>query len=62
MTATARITTRVQQAARQPLALIIRWSHGNSTTEPMPTPEKAMPMARPRRRTNQLGRKNAWPV
>src|SRR5690349_17571557 len=28
----------------------------------MPTPENAIPMATPRRRTNQFGRKNAWPV
>ena len=30
--------------------------------EPNPTPAKAMLIASPRRRTNQFGRKSAWPV
>ena len=62
MTTAARMATKVQQAARQPRLSIMRWSHGNSTIDPMPTPEKAMPRASPRRRTNQLGRKKVWPV
>jgi hypothetical protein len=38
------------------------WIHGNSAAEATPTPEKAMPMARPRRCTNQLGRYRACAV
>ena len=37
-------------------------SQGSRMIEPTPTPEKAMLIARPRRRTNQLGRKSEWPV
>ena len=55
-------TTSAQHAARQPEAAMSRPSHGNSTMEPMPTPENAMPMASPRRRTNQCGRKSEWPM
>ena len=43
-------------------AAIIDCSHGSSTIAPTPTPEKAMLMARPRRRTNQFGRNSDWPV
>jgi hypothetical protein len=35
---------------------------GKMVIEPTPTPEKAIPMARPRRRTNQLGRMSEWPM
>jgi hypothetical protein len=52
----------VQHARRQPPLAISVCSHGIMTIEPTPTPENAMPMARPRRRTNQLGRNTAWPV
>ena len=51
-----------QQAARQPLASIRLCSQGNSTIAPTPTPENAMPVARPRRRTNQCGRISEWPM
>ena len=49
-------TTSAQHAARQPEAAMSRPSQGNSSIEPMPTPENAIPIARPRRRTNQCGR------
>ncbi len=51
-----------QQAARQPARSIIAWTHGSTMTEPTPTPANAMLMARPRRRTNQFGRNNDWPL
>jgi len=54
-------TTRVispsfQHAARQPSCRISTCSQGRIRIAPAPTPEKAMPMASARRRTNQLGR------
>jgi hypothetical protein len=49
------------QAVRQPVCSIMSCTHGNSVTEPMPTPAKASPMARPRRRLNQFGRNSDWP-
>ena len=49
------------QAVRQPDCSIMCCTHGSSVTEPMPTPAKASPMARPRRRTNQFGRNSDWP-
>jgi len=33
-------------------------SHGSKTIDPTPTPEKARLIAKPRRRTNQFGRKS----
>jgi hypothetical protein len=45
-----------QHEARQPSWPMIACSQGSSTMAPMPTPVKAMLMARPRRRANQLGR------
>ena len=50
------------QAERQPECTMSVCSQGKSTMEPMPTPEKAMLIARPLRRTNQFGRCSAWPV
>jgi len=49
-------TPSVKQAVRQPPRSMRTWSHGNRMIEPTPTPENAMLMARPRRRTNQFGR------
>ena len=49
------------QAVRQPVASIICCTQGSSVTEPMPTPAKAIPIASPRRRTNQFGRNCDWP-
>ena len=59
-------TTRIMmpiavQAVRQPVCSIISCTHGSKVTEPMPTPAKASPMARPRRRMNQFGRNSDWP-
>ena len=51
-----------RHAVRQPAPAISHCIHGRMTIEPTPTPEKAMPIASPRRRTNQFGRKSAWPV
>ena len=51
-----------KQAVRQPAPSIRLCSHGNSRIEPMPTPENAIPVASPRRRTNQCGRKTEWPM
>ena len=50
-----------KQAARQPASSITICTQGNSAIEPTPTPAKAMPIAIPRRRTNQLGRNSDWP-
>ncbi len=50
----------VQQALRQPWRRMMACSHGSSSIEPTPTPEKAMPIASARRRTNQLGRNCEW--
>jgi hypothetical protein len=49
-------------AARQPDPAISHCSHGRMMIAPTPTPENAMPIASPRRRTNQFGRKSACPV
>ena len=49
------------QAARQPAPSITSCTQGSSVMEPTPTPAKAMPIAIPRRRTNQLGRNSDWP-
>jgi hypothetical protein len=49
------------QAVRQPVCSIKCCTHGSKVTEPMPTPAKASPMARPRRRMNQFGRNSDWP-
>jgi hypothetical protein len=49
-------------AARQPDPAISHCSHGRMTIAPTPTPENATPIASPRRRTNQFGRKSACPV
>jgi len=51
-----------KHAVRQPAPAISRCSHGRMTITPPPTPENAMPIASPRRRTNQFGRKSACPV
>jgi hypothetical protein len=59
---TSRRTTSAQHADRQPEASMRRASHGNRSIEPMPTPENAIPTARPRRRTNQCGRNSEWPM
>ena len=48
-----------QQAARQPARPMRVPSQGSRMIEPTPTPEKARLMAKPLRRTNQLGRKSA---
>jgi hypothetical protein len=50
-----------QHAVRHPPDWISCCTHGSSVMEPMPTPAKAMPVAKPRRRTNQLGRNSDWP-
>jgi len=50
-----------QHAVRQPVCSIINCTSGSRMMEPMPTPAKAIPMARPRLRTNQFGRNNDWP-
>ena len=55
-------TASTMQAVRQPLFSITDCSTGISTTEKMPTPAKAMPSAKPRLRTNQLGRNIEWPI
>jgi hypothetical protein len=47
-----------QQAARQPEPAIKLCASGSRTIEPTPTPAKATLIARPRRRTNQFGRKS----
>ena len=44
------------QAVRHPVCSIMVCTQGSMMMEPMPTPANAMPMASPRRRTNQLGR------
>ena len=49
------------QAARQPAPSMTNCTQGNRVMEPTPTPAKAMPIAIPRRRTNQLGRNSDWP-
>jgi len=49
-------------AVRHPWPAIRRCIQGKMTIEPTLTPENAIPIARPRRRTNQFGRKSAWPV
>ena len=49
------------QAARQPASSMTSCTQGNRVMEPTPTPAKAMPIAIPRRRTNQLGRNSDWP-
>ncbi len=49
------------QAVRQPVCSIMCCTHGSSVIEPMPTPAKAMPIASPRRRTNQFGRNSDCP-
>jgi hypothetical protein len=51
-----------QHAARQPERSMRSCTHGRMIIEPTPTPEKARLIARPRRRTNQSGRKSDWPV
>ena len=51
-----------QQAVRQPVAPIRLCSQGKITIEPTPTPENAIPVASPRRRTNQCGRNSEWPT
>ena len=51
----------VQHAVRQPAFSMTSCTEGSSTMEPTPTPAKAMPVASPRRRTNQLGRNSDWP-
>ena len=48
-----------RHAVRHPAPAISRCSHGRITIEPTPTPENAMPIARPRRRTNQFAKKSA---
>ena len=58
----AQSAAMISQAIRQPLASMTACSSGNITMEPMPTPEKAIPMASPRRRTNQFGRNMEWPI
>ncbi len=45
-----------QQAVRHPERPMSVCIHGSRMTEPTPTPENARLIARPRRRTNQLGR------
>ena len=56
---TARIRMPIAvQAFRQPVCSIMSCTQGNSVTEPIPTPANARPMAKPRRRINQLGRNN----
>ena len=59
-TTITKITANTMQAWRQPSASISDWSHGRMTIAPTPTPENAIPMARPRRRTNQLGKNIEW--
>ena len=49
------------QAVRQPVCSIMCCTQGSKVTEPMPTPAKASPIARPRRRMNQFGRNSDWP-
>ena len=44
------------QAVRHPVCSIMVCNKGSMMMEPMPTPANAMPIASPRRRTNQLGR------
>ena len=51
----------VQHAVRQPALSMTSCTAGSSTMEPTPTPANAMPVASPRRRTNQLGRNSDWP-
>ena len=51
-----------QHAVRQPARSITAWIHGSIAIEPTPTPANAIPIASPRLRTNQLGRKSAWAV
>ena len=57
----SRTSPIVQHALRQPACSIMYWTHGNSVTEPTPTPANAIPMASPRRRINQFGRNSDWP-
>jgi hypothetical protein len=59
---TATSAAIARHAARQPARAISHESHGRITIAPTPTPENAMPIASPRRRTNQFGRKSACPV
>lgn len=51
-------TPRTAHPAHQPADGMKACSHGRMTIEPTPTPENASPIARPRRRTTQLGRNN----
>jgi hypothetical protein len=56
--ATASNTSKpmAEHEARQPSVRMIDCSHGSYTMAPTPTPEKAIPIASARRRTNQFGR------
>ena len=60
MIATAVIAATARQATRQPSVSISHCIAGSRTTEATPTPAKASPIARPRFRTNQLGRNIEW--
>jgi hypothetical protein len=57
---TSRSRPSATQPLRQPKRSITDCNSGSSTIDPMPTPAKAMLIARPRRRTNQAGRKRPW--
>ena len=56
MSSTALMSASARHAQRQPSRAITICSHGSNTIEPTPTPENAIPIASPRRRTNQFGR------
>jgi hypothetical protein len=43
-----------EHAVRHPDRTITVWIQGSIRIEPTPTPENAIPMARPRLRTNQI--------
>ena len=62
-TTTIRImSANAQQLARQPSALMECCIQGKIVTDPMPTPAKAKPKARPRRLLNQFGKNRVWPI
>ena len=46
----------VQQALRHPTEAMALCIHGSKVIDPTPTPANAIPIAMPRRRTNQLGK------
>ena len=57
-----KIIAMTEHDARQPSRTMIISSQGSKMTAPTPAPENAMLIARPRRRTNQFGRKRECAV